>query len=86
MTSSKLITRDSHSFFILLSFDINVLRRRLFSSKTFFYLAICFILFRSILINNAVEFGVNAIMKALLDENVINVDHVFSSDTKIIVD
>ena len=86
MILSKLVTRDSRFFFALLGFNVNILRRRLFSFKTFFYLAIYFILFRSILVNEIVKFEINIIMKVLFDKNVINVDYVFSFNVEIDID
>ena len=82
----KLITRDSHFFFILLNFDVNILRKRLFSFKKNFYLTICFIFFRLILINKIIKFEINIIIKILFNENIINVNYIFSFNAKINID
>ena len=86
MTLSESLARDSRFFLARLNFDVNVLRRRLFSFKAFFYLTIWFNLLRSIFINKIVEFEIDITVEALFDKNVINVNYIFLSSAEVSVD
>ena len=74
----------------LLDFNVSTLRRRLFSFKIFFCLAILSSLFRSAFISKIIIFDINAEVdievKIILGENIAIINYIFSTNVKTEID